>query len=165
MPGKGVSKEVCDIEAIIEDALRMQEVSLKKAGVEVSRRFQNIPRCSVHESQLSQVLINLIKNASEAMSGNDNQNKRRVLTIEAGDAGDGFLFIVVRDTGCGICEENLVRIFNHGFSTKPDGHGFGLHTSALALTNMGGRLKADSGGEGQGAVFTLLLLIAEGVPV
>lgn len=162
---EGVSKEVCDIAAIIEDALRMQEVSLKKAGVEVNRKFQEVPYCRVHKSQLLQVLINLIKNASEAMSGNDDQNKRRVLTIEAGDAEDGFLPIVVRDTGCGICEENLVRIFNHGFSTKLAGHGFGLHTSALALTNMGGRLKADSGGEGQGAVFTLLLSIAESVPV
>jgi signal transduction histidine kinase len=63
----------------------------------------------------------------------------------------------VRDHGVGIPAENLTKIFNHGFTTKADGHGFGLHYSALAAKEMGGSLQARSDGPGHGAAFTLTL--------
>ena len=61
------------------------------------------------------------------------------------------------DNGIGIPPENLTRIFNHGFTTRKDGHGFGLHSGALAAKEMGGSLTVHSGGTGQGAAFTLEL--------
>ena len=63
------------------------------------------------------------------------------------------IIYLVQDNGWGIPRENLARIFAHGFTTKPDGHGFGLHTSALAATEMGGSLSAHSDGMGMGATI------------
>ena len=60
----------------------------------------------------------------------------------------------------GIPQENLTRIFNHGFTTRKDGHGFGLHSGALAAKEMGGTLRVHSDGPGRGATFTLELPIA-----
>jgi signal transduction histidine kinase len=63
----------------------------------------------------------------------------------------------VQDTGIGIAPENLTSIFSHGFTTKKDGHGFGLHSSALVAARMGGSLQVHSEGPGTGATFTLEL--------
>jgi signal transduction histidine kinase len=65
--------------------------------------------------------------------------------------------IQVIDNGMGISPENLTRIFGHGFTTRADGHGFGLHSSALAARDLGGSIHAHSDGLGKGATFTLLL--------
>jgi signal transduction histidine kinase len=65
--------------------------------------------------------------------------------------------ITVTDNGIGIAPENLTRIFSHGFTTKRDGHGFGLHSGALAAKEMGGALSAFSEGAGKGATFVLQL--------
>jgi signal transduction histidine kinase len=63
----------------------------------------------------------------------------------------------VADNGVGISEDNLTKIFSHGFTTKEHGHGFGLHSSALAAKEIGGSLSVYSDGVGQGATFTLEL--------
>jgi signal transduction histidine kinase len=65
--------------------------------------------------------------------------------------------VTVKDNGIGIAPDNLTRIFSHGFTTKKDGHGFGLHSGALAAKEMGGSLAAHSEGQGTGATFTLEL--------
>ena len=69
--------------------------------------------------------------------------------------------VSVTDNGIGIAGENLTRIFSHGFTTKRDGHGFGLHSGALAAREMGGSLTAHSDGPGKGASFTLELPISK----
>jgi signal transduction histidine kinase len=61
----------------------------------------------------------------------------------------------VRDDGVGIPRENMTRIFQHGFTTNKNGHGFGLHVSANAATEMGAKLTAESDGPGRGAAFFL----------
>jgi signal transduction histidine kinase len=72
--------------------------------------------------------------------------------------------ITVADNGIGISQENLKRIFVHGFTTHADGHGFGLHSSALAAKEMGGTLSVKTGGDGAGAAFTLdVPLQAQGI--
>ena len=63
--------------------------------------------------------------------------------------------MVVADNGVGIPPENLTRVFNHGFTTRQEGHGFGLHSGALAARELGGALIAQSEGPGKGAAFTL----------
>jgi signal transduction histidine kinase len=75
-----------------------------------------------------------------------------------------MVLLSVIDTGVGIAQENLERIFNHGFTTRKDGHGFGLHSSALAAKELGGMLHAESAGPGQGATFTLTLPLASPEP-
>jgi two-component system NtrC family sensor kinase len=65
--------------------------------------------------------------------------------------------IYATDNGVGIAPENLTRIFAFGFTTKKTGHGFGLHSSALAAKEMGGSLNAFSEGLGRGATFVLEL--------
>lgn len=152
--------EHSDIVRIIEDALQVQEASLIKSNVVVNRRFQNVPLCSVHKSKLLQVVTNLIKNACEAMGDNDALNKRQELTLDVGRHGANFARLNVIDNGCGIAKENLTVIFNHGFTTKAEGHGFGLHTSALSMKEMGGEIRAHSEGVGSGAIFTLLIPLA-----
>jgi len=66
----------------------------------------------------------------------------------------------VIDNGIGIPPENMGRIFNHGFTTRDSGHGFGLHSAALAAQELGGSLRAESDGPGRGATFVLELPLA-----
>jgi signal transduction histidine kinase len=73
----------------------------------------------------------------------------------AGDAPGRVLRIAVSDNGEGIEPQNLARIFSHGFTTRSNGHGFGLHSCVLAAQEMGGVLHVHSDGVGQGATFTL----------
>jgi len=70
-------------------------------------------------------------------------------------ADKGRVRISVTDTGCGIAPENATRLFNHGFTTRKEGHGFGLHSSACAAMEMRGTLRCESEGPGHGATFTL----------
>jgi signal transduction histidine kinase len=102
-----------------------------------------------------QILVNLIRNAKYALD--DSKRTDKLLTIKLGRNGGDHIKIDVVDNGVGIPEENLTRIFGHGFTTRSNGHGFGLHSSALAIKELGGSLTAHSDGVGKGATFTLLL--------
>jgi signal transduction histidine kinase len=100
-----------------------------------------------------QILLNLISNATHAMKGNLDRPRRLSLRVEV--TNEGTMKLTVADTGVGIPPENLTRIFAHGYSTHAEGHGFGLHGSALAAKEMGGTLSVHSDGDGTGAAFTL----------
>lgn len=78
-----------------------------------------------------------------------------MLTLSVQRSGDAAAQISVADRGVGIAAENLTRIFSHGFTTRPEGHGFGLHSCVLAAREMRGSLTVHSDGAGQGAIFTL----------
>ena len=80
-----------------------------------------------------------------------------LLTIDSVHGDDGSLVVTVADNGVGITAATLEKLFSYGFTTKSDGHGFGLHASALAAQEMGGSLKAYSDGENRGAAFVLSL--------
>jgi signal transduction histidine kinase len=98
-----------------------------------------------------------MRNAKDAVKATGNPDGR--ITIGIHPLDDQRIAITVRDNGVGISQDNLVRIFSHGFTTKMDGHGFGLHSGALAAKQMGGSLAVDSGGANAGATFTLELPI------
>jgi signal transduction histidine kinase len=83
--------------------------------------------------------------------------EQRCLTLRLEAASADRVRIVVSDNGMGIEPELLTRIFQHGFTTRDEGHGFGLHSSALAAQELGGSLTAHSEGPGRGATFTLEL--------
>ena len=149
--------DTLDIRVLVEDSLRMNEGAFSRHGVVLSRDFEDVPPIQVDKHKVLQILVNVIRNAKyacdEAKAG-----ERRV-TVRVRAANDSVLISVI-DTGVGIPKENLNRIFNHGFTTRPHGHGFGLHSSALAAKALGGSLHAESAGPGQGATFTLTLPFA-----
>ena len=98
--------------------------------------------------------MNLVSNAIHAVKTRPFDQRRVELTIRS-DAGR--YQVLVTDSGVGIAAENLTRIFQHGFTTRHDGHGFGLHSGALAARTLGGSLRVASEGPDCGACFTLEL--------
>lgn len=142
---------------LIEDALRMNSVALARDGVKIERAFAAVPPAFAERHKVLQILINVLQNAKQAISASGRPDGRLHLAINR----DGEkVRIAVTDNGVGIAPTNLTRIFQHGFTTKPDGHGFGLHSSANAAREMQGQLYAQSEGEGRGATFILELPLA-----
>ncbi|MEZ6037237.1 MAG: ATP-binding protein [Planctomycetota bacterium] len=139
---------------LVEDVLRMHSQSFTRHEIEIVRRFEWNETCEVDRSRVIQILMNLVKNAKEAVAAREDGTGRIEVAIEhRGDAA----VVSVTDNGVGIAAEDLARIFGHGFTTKTEGHGFGLHHSANSATEMGGRLWAESDGPGTGATFLLEL--------
>ena len=150
----GGVKEMTDVIHLVEDSLRMNEGGLNRHKVEVVRDFEKVAPMSVEKHKILQILVNLLRNAKHACQDHDRADRRLIVRVAQ---GEGRVSIKVTDNGTGIAPENLTRIFNHGFTTRKDGHGFGLHSGALAAKEMGGSLTAYSAGPGQGATFTLEL--------
>lgn len=141
---------------LVEDALRMNAAAFDRHHIGLVREFdENTPKVCVDRHKVLQILINLLRNAKHAMDSRSVNEKRLVITI--GLAAADRVKIVVRDNGIGIPPDHLNKIFNHGFTTKKGGHGFGLHSGANAAKEMGGSLTARSDGPGKGAEFTLEL--------
>jgi signal transduction histidine kinase len=140
---------------LMEDALRIDVGTLGGHDVVVVKEFDDVPALMLDKHRVLLILVNLIGNARYAMQRVPGAEHRLTLGLRIVD-GSG-LSIIVGDTGEGIAEENLTRIFAHGFTTKKDGHGFGLHSCVLAAQEMGGTLTAHSEGPGRGATFTLAL--------
>ena len=103
-----------------------------------------------------QILVNLIRNAKYALEDRGEAGDKRMI-LRAAPGQNGMVKISVVDNGVGIDAANLTRIFEHGFTTRKNGHGFALHSGALAAQQMGGTLTCQSAGPGQGAAFTLEL--------
>jgi signal transduction histidine kinase len=140
---------------LIEDAIRMNAGALERHDVEIVRHYDpQILEITVERHKVLQILVNLIRNAKYACDDSGRIDKRLTLTLTA---GSNAVRIVVADNGVGILPENLDRIFNHGFTTRKDGHGIGLHSTALAAKEMGGSISVHSDGHLQGASFTLEL--------
>jgi signal transduction histidine kinase len=131
----------------------MHQVALDRHGVQIVTRFEAVPPVRAQRMKLGHVLINLLKNAKEAMADLDREQK--AVTVEVNSTSEGGAQIRIIDTGAGIAPEDIPKLFRHGFTTKSSGHGFGLHFSATAMEEMGGTLEATSAGPGQGATFTL----------
>lgn len=152
------------VSELLEDALRMNSGALTRHHVTVLKEYADVPRIMGDKHRLLLILINLISNAKYAMS--DLTNQARNMTLAAAVVDGQTLQISVRDEGEGIAPENMTRIFAHGFTTRKEGHGFGLHSCALAAMEMSGHLTAHSDGPGKGALFVLQipLILAEGEP-
>jgi DNA-binding LacI/PurR family transcriptional regulator/signal transduction histidine kinase len=137
---------------LVESALRIQAGNLAREGVTVHRRVAPTPPLLLPRARVVHVLVNLVKNALEAMR--DTPRERRQLTVELAREEGGAL-VRITDSGAGIAPEHLRHIFEYGFTTKPDGHGFGLHTCANHMAQLGGAIRVESEGTGRGATFTL----------
>ena len=153
--------DTVDVRTLVEDSLRMNEGAFSRHGVTIVREFAEVPLMQVDKHKVLQILVNVIRNAKYACAEAAGSSKRVTVRVRA---VNGSMLLSVSDTGVGIPKENLARIFNHGFTTRADGHGFGLHSSALAAKQLGGSLQAESAGPGQGATFTLTLPLASPEP-
>ncbi|WP_395813160.1 ATP-binding protein [Archangium minus] len=150
--------ERLEVTALLDDALRLHAVSFERLGIEVKREYSEVPLVRVDRHKLLQILLNLLSNARHALLECGRADK--LLTIRVGRVAAERLRISVADNGVGISPEDAPRLFTQGFTTKKDGHGFGLHISALAAAEMDAFLSCSSEGRGQGATFTIDLPIS-----
>jgi PAS domain S-box-containing protein len=146
--------DVVNVTELVEEALMMDSSGLARHGVEVVKEFVSTPPVTVEKHKVLQILVNLVRNARHACEASNLQEGKLILRTAT---GENCVRIAVCDNGVGIPHENLNRIFSHGFTTKKEGHGFGLHSAALVAKEMGGSLAVHSDGSGEGATFTLEL--------
>jgi len=143
---------------LVEDVVRICDVSLARHHITLIKEFSDIPQMPLDKHRVLQILVNLINNAKQALDAGTSRPPRIILRLKAVD--DEHVRVEVEDNGEGIAQDNLARVFEHGFTTRTDGHGFGLHSCILAAHEMGGDLTVQSAGPGRGALFTLELPLA-----
>ncbi|HEY5263364.1 MAG TPA: PAS domain S-box protein [Steroidobacteraceae bacterium] len=149
----GVTETVKVVD-LVEDSLRLNAGAFARHGVTLRREFSDVPPITVDKHKVLQILVNLVRNAKYACDESGKTEKLITLRIESAAIG---VRIAVIDNGVGILAENRDRLFTHGFTTRQSGHGFGLHSGALAAQELGGTLHAESDGPGRGAAFILEL--------
>ncbi len=140
---------------LVNDALDMHKGAMGRHSVKVIREYGETPPIMVDKHKVLQILINVLHNAKYAVDEGNPAEKR--VTVKVEKNGGGTVRVSVIDNGVGIAPENLSRIFEHGFTTRKGGHGFGLHSGALTARELGGTLTAQSEGLGKGARFVLEL--------
>ncbi|MTI88229.1 MAG: GHKL domain-containing protein [Balneolaceae bacterium] len=143
---------------IVDDALMLNTGSTERHSITIKKEYNSSALVICQRTKLIHVLVNILKNAKEAMAENDDDNK--LIEIKLDDDGE-YAYLSISDNGHGITEKNRGKIFTQGFTTKDSGHGFGLHSSANYMKEMGSEIIVDSEGEGEGAVFTLKFELQE----
>ena len=146
--------ETIDTTRLVEESLRINTSAFERHSITVVRDFEPVPQITIDKHKVLQVLVNLVRNAKDACEALPQGSKQVTIRVTRCERG---VRIAVADTGIGILPEDMTRIFTHGFTTKKSGHGFGLHSGALAARELGGTLRAESPGPGLGATFTLEL--------
>lgn len=157
----GLEEQVAAVD-LIEDSLRLNASAMIRHRVELVRDLETVPPLVVDKHKVLQILVNLVSNAKYAVSASPREDK--LVTVRVRRTSPERLQIQVADNGVGIAPENLTRVFAHGFTTRPDGHGFGLHSGAIAAKELGGALTVQSDGPGHGATFTLELPFQRNYP-
>ena len=144
-------KEVVDLNAAILDVTTLTRSEAVKSGVVVGTQLAGeLPPIRCDRVQLQQVMLNLIVNAIQSMSGVEDGN--RELHISTASIEPEGVRVAVRDTGHGLRPERLPRLFEPFYATKPDGMGMGLSICRSIIEAHGGRLWATSC-EPRGALF------------
>ncbi len=141
------------ISELVEDALTLGAANLERSGITVIREFHMHEPMLIDRMKFMLVFVNLINNARDSLLESTVKDKQLKVRTEL--RPDRYLRVEVIDNGSGIAPGNMTRIFSHGFTTKKTGHGFGLHSSALAAKEMGGTLNVQSDGPGKGACFII----------
>jgi two-component system NtrC family sensor kinase len=147
--------EQLSLTGLVDDAIRINSQSVARHKIEIEREFEELPPLQTEKQKVLQILVNIISNAKYAVMAAD--IPLGTIKVRVTRAGPDRVRVAVIDNGVGIQPENLTRIFSHGFTTRKDGHGFGLHSAANLAREMGGSLTVSSQGAGQGATFTLEL--------
>ncbi|MFT5299360.1 MAG: PAS domain S-box-containing protein [Mariniblastus sp.] len=150
----GLRQEVSPRE-LIADALKANKGILHDYDIEITLNIEGfIPKLISDRHRILQILVNLIKNAKDVLVDHQTPHPRIEICVSS---RRGDVEFEVIDNGIGIPGDKISKIFQSGFTTKKTGHGFGLHSSANAATELGGTLTASSAGVGQGAIFRLRL--------
>ena len=148
-------QEPLNLNEVIPEVLKLMRSDLLNHHISVEAHLQpDLPRVLGDHVQLQQVLLNLIMNASDAMAGIDESNRR--LQVRATRTDDNCLCVSVRDTGRGIPEDEIEHVFESYYTTKPHGLGLGLAVCRSILQAHRGRLVAENHPDG-GAVFRFTL--------
>ena len=144
-------------DVLLDDALCIATSGRGLQGVEIQVQIApDTPPAVIDRHLALQILVNLINNACQAAAPDGAPSAPATLVLSADH--DPVLKVAryaVQDSGVGISAEHLACLFDHGFTTRADGHGFGLHSARAAAGTMGGRLEAFSDGPGTGATFVL----------
>ncbi len=138
---------VCDL---IKDAIAITQGELIRFGVQVSCQFDDVPDIEVDRRKLIQILLNLISNAKHSLVDRGAEERWIYIRVKA---EDDILRIEVEDNGYGILTEHMSQLFTFGFTTREEGHGFGLHGCANHAREMDGKIYAHSEGRNKGALF------------
>jgi signal transduction histidine kinase len=152
--------ETVSLRELLDDAINLSKAAHEKRGILVLREYASAHAARLDRHKLFEMVMNLLSNAGHAVEG---QAGARNIAVRVRPRGLDRFCIEVEDTGCGISAEHLDKIFTFGFTTRPGGHGFGLHASACAAAEMGGSLTAHSDGPGRGSRFTIELPVGEDV--
>lgn len=146
--------ETLNLALLIEESLDIQATSFRNHSIVITTDIQKIPDITIDSAKFHQILTNILINAKQALFHNpiDNRKVHIVLRKKL-----GFAILSIKDNGIGIDKDSLIEIFQHGFTTKKNGHGFGLHSCANLLAEMGGNIKARSEGKNKGALFIIKL--------
>lgn len=123
--------------------------------ITIRPNYQQVPTVLVDQHQLLQILVNLLRNAKQSMLQQVQDSHDLNLSVKYQDDDEASVVMTIQDSGIGIAPEDLSKMFTRGFTTKTDGNGIGLHSSILAIQNMGGSMHVQSEGVGRGATFTL----------
>ncbi len=151
--------ESVDAIDLMDDALRMNAGILSRNPVKLTKDYRPVPAVIAEKGKVLQILVNLIRNSKHACDETGRPDGELTLRVAPGEPGR--VQLIVQDNGIGIPADNILKVFQHGFTTKADGHGFGIHSSANAAKEMRGSLTVHSEGLGHGAAFTLDLPAAE----
>ncbi|MFC1761491.1 AAA family ATPase [Planctomycetota bacterium] len=150
-------------QALVEDALKIIRDSLETPEISIQSDVSaDLPSVEVESHRAVQILINLIKNAAQAIE--ETGRCDGCIRITAQET-EGQICLCVEDNGIGIAPDKQEQVFQFGYTTKSDSHGFGLHTSILNARELGGDLSVSSAGTGQGTTFSLMLPTTEAVEV
>jgi len=150
---------VASLAEVVENAIQINSSGLERHQISLVRDFEELAVVNIDKQRVLQILVNLIGNAKYALSNIEKEEK--IMTIRLCKSQENTFIFEVEDNGVGIAQKNLTKIFRHGFTTKKHGHGFGLHSGAIAAKEMGGSLTAQSKGIGHGAKFILELPLKE----
>jgi signal transduction histidine kinase len=150
-------RESLSIVELLDQAVELSFQPGDSKWMKIQRDYRPVPDVVTDRHQLLQILVNLLRNAKQAMQSQGGVD--HILAIGVEGKSENVLSVVttIRDTGLGIAPEHLARMFTRGFTTKHDGNGIGLHSSIVTIHGMGGSLQAHSDGVGAGATMTLTL--------
>ncbi|MGA1823724.1 MAG: ATP-binding protein, partial [bacterium] len=144
-------QETASLNELINYAIQINAEGLNRIGATVRREFENIQPFLLDRYKVMEIIINLIGNAKDALKYT--YVKDKTVTVRTQKITHDRVTVEIIDNGIGISPENMKLLFSHGFTTKKDGHGFGLHSAANAAREIGGALSCQSKGVGKGAKF------------
>ncbi|MDJ0837828.1 MAG: PAS domain S-box protein [Acidobacteriota bacterium] len=150
--------ESLDLIHMMDAALAIQADGLTIDGVIVHKTYKVAGKPTFPKTEVMNVFLNLLKNAREALQANENEPRNLAVSIRESENGQ---VVTIKDNGQGVAPDDLTKLFRYGFTTKSDGHGFGLNYCAGVMNDLGGKIEAESGGPGMGTTFHLTFPLPE----